>query len=296
MIELLMRYLGAHVSSAGGLENAISAATELGINTIQIHPSAPQRWITKDIPIDGIEKMVNAQKSSPVKKVFAHAIYLINLAQPDKQKFHLSKMSLVHYLNFMTDINKISGAQNSDFQAEGVVVHVGSAIHYPTKEEALNRVLYGINWILENAPAGELLLESSAGAGKVIGEKLEDLYWLKEHAEQKGRVNIALDTEHMFASGYDWRTPETVIQEVKNVIPLASVKLIHLNDSKVPFNSKKDRHENLGDGEIGNTALQAIVQHNDLANIPMVLETPHMKSIDEAKIDVSKLLGWAQYS
>lgn len=289
-----MRYLGAHVSTAGGLENAISAATELGINTIQIHPTAPQRWTSKDIETAGIETMVKAQKNSPVKLIFSHAIYLINLAQPDNQKFHLSKMSLVYYLNFMANIDKIAKAFESDFKSGGVVVHVGSAIHYPSKEEALDRVLYGINWILEQAPAGELLLESSAGAGKVIGEKLEDLLWLKEHADQKERVNIALDTEHMFASGYDWREPERVIEEIKVAIPLTTVKLIHLNDSKVPFNSKKDRHENLGDGEIGEAALKRIVASKALETIPMVLETPHMKSIEEAKIDVQKLQDWAK--
>jgi len=290
-----MRYLGAHVSVAGGLFNAITTATQLGINAIQIHPTAPQRWLSKPIDTASIETFVKAQKQSPVKIVFAHAIYLINLAQPDKQKFHLSKLSIVHYLNFMHDVETIARHYESDLIAGGVVVHVGSAIHYPTKTEALDRVLYGINWILENAPGNSrLLLESSAGSGQVIGEKLEDLAWLRDKAEQKDRIGFTLDTEHMFASGYDWTNADKVVEQVEATMSLKSVALLHLNDSKVPCGSKKDRHENLGDGLIGKPALQSIINHPKLRDIPMVLETPHMKNIDEAKIDVDKLKEWAQ--
>lgn len=289
-----MRYLGAHVSVAGGLQNSITAATQLDINTIQIHPTPPQRYPTKPIDTAGIETMVKAQKQSPVKMVFAHAIYLINLAQPDKQKFHLSKMALVTYLNFMNDISTIAKHYSSDFYAGGVVVHTGSAVHYPNKQDALERALCGINWILENAPGNSmLLLEASAGSGQVIGEKLEDLDWLRDRTEQKERVGIALDTEHMFASGYDWTDTENVIKQVENVISLDIVKIIHLNDSKVPCGSKKDRHENLGEGLIGADALKRILNHPKLTHIPMVLETPRMKSIDEALIDVQKMKDWA---
>ena len=238
--------------------------------------------------------MVKAQKQSPVKMVFAHAIYLINLAQPDKQKFHLGKISLVHYLNFMRDLATIAKQYDSDIIAGGVVVHVGSAIHYPTKQAAIDRVLYGLNWILEQAPTGQLLLESSAGSGQIIGERLEDLAWLRENSEQKERISIALDTEHMFASGYDWTNPNEVVTQVENLIPLKLISLIHLNDSKVPCGSKKDRHENLGDGLIGEEALKQIINHPKLKHIPMVLETPHMKSVDEVAIDIEKLKAWAQ--
>lgn len=292
MIKCCMRYLGAHVSSAGGLHNAITAATELGINTIQIHPTPPQRWISKDIDTAPIESFLKAQKKSPVKMVFSHAIYLINLAQPDSQKFHLSKMALVHYLNFMNNISVIAKHFDCDIISGGVIVHVGSAIHYATKKEALDRVLYGINWILEQAPHNMLLLESAAGSGQVIGAQLEDLAWLHEHAEQKDKVGIALDTEHMFASGYDWKDADGVITTVESFFPLDLVKIIHLNDSKVELGSKKDRHENLGEGFIGEESMKKIVQHPKLKNIPMVLETPHMKSVEEAKIDVDKLLLW----
>lgn len=290
----MKRYLGAHVSVAGGLANGISAANILGINTIQIHPTPPQRWTSKAISEEAISEMAIAQQSSNVERIFAHAIYLINLAQPDKQKFHLGKLSLVHYLNFMEQLQQTLQPKSPNFIAGGVVVHVGSAIHYATKTEALERAAYGINWILEQAPGNSmLLLESSAGAGQVIGEKLEDLMWLREQTEQKNRVGIALDTEHMFASGYNWVQTEEVIHEIEQIIPIELVKVIHLNDSKVECGSKKDRHENLGEGFIGEEALKRIVTHQKLQAIPMVLETPRMKYLEEAKIDVAKLLRWA---
>lgn len=289
-----MRYLGAHVSTAGGLANAMTAGTALGVNTIQIHPSAPQRWITKPIDTAQTETMIKRQKDSPVKLLFAHAIYLINLANPDKQKFHLSKMALVEYLNFMRDIQTIAGHYQSDLQAGGVVVHIGSAVHAESKEAALETAVKGVNWVLEQAPKGALLLESSAGSGQVIGANLADLLWVREHAEQKERIFVALDTEHMFASGYNWQDPDAIVTEVEKLFPLSLVKLIHLNDSKVPCGSKKDRHENLGEGLIGEESLKAIINHPKLKNIPMVLETPRMGAdLAEAKLEVDKLLAWA---
>lgn len=287
-----MRYFGAHVSSAGGLENAIYNGSELNVNTIQIHPSAPQRWITKDIEEEKIEKLVIAQKDSSIKKVFAHAIYLSNLAQPDKQKFHLAKMATVTYLNFMHSIEQLSKKHNSDIIPSGIVLHVGSAVHYPSKEEALERAAYGINWIMENSKGGHLILESAAGAGKVIGSKLEDLMWLIDQTEQKDRISIGLDTQHMFASGYDWRDPNTVVKQIKKIVPLDLISIFHLNDSKVEFGSNKDRHENLGEGEIGINAFEQIATHPELADIPLVLETPNMKSTETAKVDVEKLRKW----
>jgi len=287
-----MRYFGAHVSSAGVLENAIKAGTELNINSIQIHPTAPQRWLTKPIDIENIEKLVSSQLDSPVKLIFAHGIYLANLAHSDKQKFHLGKLATVEYLNFMHSIDIIAKRLNSDLLAGGVVIHVGSALHYPTKREALKRASYGINWILGNSNGGDLILESAAGAGKVIGSELEDLTWLIENTEQQDRVHIGLDTQHMFASGYDWRNPEKVIQQLENTIDIKDIKIMHLNDSKTEFNSKKDRHENLGDGNIGETALRSLAQDSRLSHIPLILETPCLKKIETARIDVEKLRTW----
>lgn len=295
MIESLMRYLGCHVSVAGGLPNGIVNASALDVNTIQIHPTPPQRWASKVSTPEDIAAFITAQKNSPVKMMFAHAIYLINLAQPDKQKFHLSKMSIVAYLDFFKAINKEAKAQKSDLISGGVVVHTGSGIHYDTEKEALDRCIYGYNWILENSEFGDVLIESSAGAGKVIGDTLEELAILRNGIEQKNRIKFCIDTQHMFVSGYNWRENlDGIVKNIEDTIGLENIAVFHLNDSKTPWNSKKDRHENLGEGEIGEDALKAAINHPKLKNIPCVMETPNMKDIESAQIDVKKLKAWAK--
>ncbi|MCA9382725.1 deoxyribonuclease IV, partial [Candidatus Dojkabacteria bacterium] len=204
------RFIGAHVSSAGGLENALINAAALDINTIQIHPSPPQRWNAKPFD-DGKENKFMAHfPTSVVKKVFFHGIYLINLANPDKQKFHLSKLSLVNYLDLC-----------SRMQAQGVIFHTGSFKDIEEKER-YERVIYGVNWVLEHAEnTAPLLLEVAAGAGKVIGSQIEDLARIYEGVNDKKRIAFALDTQHMWASGYDWQNKlDEIVEQLDNVLGL----------------------------------------------------------------------------
>lgn len=274
-----MRYLGSHVSSAGGLENALKNAQELEINTIQIHPSPPQRWNAQPFEEGKESKFLEAFPASKVKKVFFHGIYLINLANPDKQKFHLSKMSLVNYLDLSSRMN-----------ADGVIFHTGSFKDIEEKE-GYERVVYGIDWILEHAENdAKLLLEVAAGAGKVVGAQVEDLARIYEKVVDKKRVAFALDTQHMWASGYDWKNNlDGIIANVDKTLGLENIKAIHLNDSKTELASKRDRHENLGDGLIGLEAIKAIINHSKLVDIPFILETPNLKAMDTAKEEVQKL-------
>ncbi|RMG43232.1 MAG: deoxyribonuclease IV [Candidatus Dadabacteria bacterium] len=273
------RYFGCHVSSAGGLHKALENADILKVNAIQIHPSPPQIW-TKPFKEDHEKEYLQRIKDSGVKKVFFHAIYLINLATPDKRKFHLSKMSLVYYLDLLARI-----------KGDGVVVHVGSNRDQKTEEEGFERAAYGINWVLENSnPNSKLLLEVAAGSGAIIGDRMEELRTIYDMVEDKKRVGFALDTQHMWASGYDIkRDLEGVVKEIRKNFGLRKIGLVHLNDSKTEFNSKRDRHENLGQGTIGSAALKAFINHPALAKIPVVLETPGLKTIDGAKSEVSKL-------
>ena len=272
-----MRYYGAHVTSAGGHENAIVQAEKYGINSIQIMPTAPMRWALKDIDIKQVENFVKAQKGSIVKKLLLHCVYLINLAREDKQMFHLGKMSLVTYLKYIEEITKRT--TSDDLEVLGVTFHPGSAKDL-TPEEGLKRITYGLNWILEQVPGKSMiLLESSAGSGAIMGDTLEELAAMREGVEDKSRVGYVLDTQHMFVSGYDWRTDlEGIVNKIEKTIGLENVKCFHLNDSMMDFESHKDRHENLGKGKIGLEAITAIVNHPKLKNIPFILETPALKS------------------
>jgi deoxyribonuclease-4 len=274
------RYFGAHVSASGALENALINGRDLGVNTIQLHPSPPQRWNSAKNK-EGTETRFNElRKDSGVEKVFFHAIYLINLANPDPQKFHLSKLSLVHHLDLM---DRISG--------DGVIFHVGSMKDQESDDVGYAQVSQGINWILENSPnKARLILEVAAGSGDIIGDKLEELSRIYEGVTNKERVGFGLDSQHMWASGYNLQTDlEKIVENIDSAFGIDKVWSVHLNDSKTECCSKKDRHENLGDGLIGLEALTKFINHPKLRHIPFILETPALKDMETAKGEVERL-------
>jgi len=279
----MKRYFGAHVSCAGGLVNAAKAAIELEINTIQIHPSPPQRWNSQPFAA-GVEDAFNTtREGSCLEKVFFHAIYLINMATPDPQKFHFAKTSLLNYLDLSA---RIGGA--------GVIFHVGSMKDQPDEAEGYDRVVSGLNWVLERAPANSrLIMEVAAGSGSIIGDRVEELELIYSQLERKELAGFGLDTQHMWASGYDLATDlDGVIKNVDQSLGLDKVWSIHLNDSKTELASKKDRHENIGDGLIGEAALRRVFTHPKLQSIPFILETPALESLDGARSEIQKLQGF----
>ncbi len=281
----MSRNLGTFVSCAGGLQNAIINGDALGVNTIMIHPSPPQRWNSKPFESDQIDAYLDAKsKAKTVKVQHLHGIYLINLANPDKQKFHLSKLSLVNYLDLAEKID-----------AKGVVFHTGSFKEID-EEEGFNRVIYGINWILEHAPGKKpLMLEMSAGSGNVIGDKLEELARIREGVEDKSRVKFCLDTQHMFASGYDIVNKlDEVVLEIDKYLGLENILCVHFNDSKTELGSNKDRHENLGEGLIGEIGMKRFLNHQKLKNLDFVMEVPAVKDVEGAKKQVEILHAWAK--
>jgi deoxyribonuclease IV len=276
----MKRFFGCHVSLSGGITSAIAGGERLGVNTIQIHPSPPQRWNSKPFA-EGIEgEFLAAKGKSCVEKVFFHGIYLINLANPDSQKFHLSKLSLVHYLDLCARVH-----------GDGVIFHVGSNKDQPSEEAGHDQAAFGVNWVLKHSDNNaKLLLEVAAGSGKIIGDRMEELAYIFERVEDKERVGFALDTQHMWASGYDFASGlDKVVAEIEGVLGLGKVWAIHLNDSMSELGSKKDRHQNLGDGTIGADVLRRIVGHPKLANIPLILETPALKDPQGAEQEVRKL-------
>ncbi|MFN4897116.1 MAG: deoxyribonuclease IV [Pseudomonadota bacterium] len=279
----MKHFIGAHVSCAGGLANAARAAIQLDINTIQIHPSPPQRWNSQPFA-PGVEDEFNSlRKDSCLEKVFFHAIYLINMATPDAQKFHLAKTSLLNYLDLCARIN---GA--------GVIFHVGSMKDQPNEDEGYDRVVSGLNWILERAPKNaRLIMEVAAGSGSIIGDQVEELALIYSQLERKDLVGFGLDTQHMWASGYDLVNDlDGVVKLIDKEMSLDKVWSIHLNDSKTECGSKKDRHENIGDGLIGSSALAKVVTHPKLQGIPFILETPALESLEGARSEVDKVIAF----
>jgi apurinic endonuclease APN1 len=281
-------YYGAHVSASGGLENALVNAKTLNVNAIQIHPSPPQRWNAKPFVSGYEEKFLAALPGSGVERIFFHGIYLINLANPDPQKQQLSRLSLMHDLDLM---GRISGPNNP---GAGVIFHVGSMLDDPNEIEGWKRAAEALNWVFANCPQkqGRVILEVAAGSGNVIGDKLEDLRAIYDQVDEQERLGFGLDSQHLWASGYNLRDEfEGIVTLFSKVFSFEKIWCVHLNDSKTALGSRKDRHENLGDGLIGREALHRFLMHPAFKEIPFILETPALKSMESAVIEVEKLRG-----
>lgn len=272
-------YLGAHVSSSGGIENSIKEGDRYEINSIQIMPTAPMRWATKSISQGNIDKFVEQLKSSQVKKILIHGIYLTNLAREDKQLFHLGKMGLVVYLDFANRVEELIKKNKLDVEILGVCFHPGSQkeLNY---EDSLERISYGIDWVLHEVGGSQwLLIESTAGTGTNMGRSFTELKNMRDGCKEKDRVGYVLDTQHTFAAGYDWVNDiDSVVEEIGETLGFDRVKSIHLNDSMMSLASNKDRHANLGEGKLGKNTVYNILHRKEFKDTPFILETPALKS------------------
>lgn len=283
-------YLGAHVSSSGGIENSIKAADIYNINAIQMMPTTPMRWTTKLISQEDIEKYVDAMEVSVLKKILIHGIYLTNLAREDKQMFHLGKMGLVVYMDFANRVSKLIKERDLDVEMLGICFHPGSQKELGY-DESLERISEGIDWVLDEV-GGEvpLLIESTAGTGNNFGRSFEELKKMREGSKGKERVGFVIDTQHTFAAGYDWINDlDGVVNGMKNILGLENVKSFHLNDSMMKFKSNKDRHADLGEGEIGENTIKKILHRKEFKNIPFILETPSLKKESTMQEEIDRL-------
>ncbi len=288
-------YLGAHVSSAGGVENSILQGDRYGVNSIQIMPTAPMRWATKSIEQESIVKFVENLKKSQVKKILIHGIYLTNLARSDKQLFHLGKMGLVVYLDFANRVGELIKKNSLDVEILGVCFHPGSQkeLNY---EDSIERISYGIDWVLNEVGGNSwLLIESTAGTGGNLGRSFTELKNIREGCEGKDRVGYVLDTQHTYAAGYDWVNDiDSIVEEIGETLKFERVKSIHLNDSMAELGSNKDRHANLGKGKIGEKGIYNILHRKEFKTIPFILETPALKTFSTAEEEISQLKKLAE--
>lgn len=255
--------LGGHVSSSGGVQNSITNAEELKVDCYQTFLSAPQSY--KIFP-PAEEKIAEFRKrreaAKDIKKYYAHAIYLLNFASERPQLIFLSKQNLIDTMNISAELG-----------FSGVNIHIGS-----TKgdiKDAIKQVAGHLAEVLEKtSPESILFLENSAGSGNNIGSSFDHLVEIIELNKSNPRIKVCLDTQHMHASGYNIsEDPIAVVDEAVTKFG-EKFELIHLNDSKTEFNSKKDRHENLGEGLIGKEALKAFVTDSRLSNLSCVMEVP----------------------
>ncbi len=271
--------IGAHVSSAGGLAAARRRAEEMGAPVAQVFLRSPRAWAERRFAPEDLAAF--DEPGAPA--LFVHASYLVNLASPDDELFERSVAALAG------DLVNASRAG-----ARGVVLHPGS--HRGSGAGAgVARVAEGLDRVLADpAITTPVLLENTAGAGDTVGRTLEELAAIRGAAERHGLVGYCLDTQHLFASGYDYSTPAaaaSLLAAVDRELGLERVRLFHVNESMVAFGANRDRHANLGTGSIGDEALALLVGHPGLASAAGVLEVPGPAKQGPVAADVAAARG-----
>jgi deoxyribonuclease-4 len=263
--------IGAHVSPAGGLPKAIERGVERGCRAIQIFNQSPRMWRPTVYRDEDVAAFREAMSASPIDAVLIHAVYLLNCASDDPDIRAKSLASLTHSLRVGHAIG-----------AAGVVLHPGSA-KTGDVGEAIARAGAVIREALAESAASrdgqgcELHLEDTAGAGGTLGRSIDELAQLIEAAGGDARLGVCLDSCHLLASGYDIRTPNGmsgVLRECTRKLGRGRVRSLHLNDSQTPLGSNRDRHANLGGGELGEDGCAAFLSAPALQKLPCVLETP----------------------
>lgn len=259
-----MQKIGAHVSSAGGLENSFDNAIKIGANATQIFISPPQMWLQKKYTDEQIAKYSTKQKETGIGPNVIHGAYLINLATDNPVNLEKAISWLIYSQNTAEKLG-----------ITGTIFHIGSSKEMD-RQEALNQVIKAVSTIMQQTGNVNLILETAAGAGNTIGDEFFELGQIIKSVQDE-RVKVCLDTQHVYASGYDLATAEGLeraVEEFEKEIGLDKLVVIHANDSKMPLNSHRDRHENIGEGLIGKEGFARIINHPAFKEIPFILEVP----------------------
>jgi deoxyribonuclease IV len=257
--------IGAHVSPAGGLPKAVERGVQRGCRAIQIFNQSPRMWKATDYRDEDVAAFRKAMADSPIDAVLIHAVYLLNCASDDRDIRAKSLASLTHSLRVGQAIG-----------ASGVVLHPGSAKQGHVGE-AIARAGKTIAKALSDSEGCELHLENTAGAGGTLGRSFDELAALIDAAGADKRLGVCLDSCHLLASGYDIRTADgmgSVLRECSRKLGRKTVRSLHLNDSQTPLGSNRDRHANIGTGELGRKGAGAFLSAPSLQSLPCILETP----------------------
>jgi deoxyribonuclease-4 len=276
--------LGAHQSIAGGVENALARGQEVGCDTIQIFVKNPNRWVSKPLAEENIAAFKEAVPETGIWPVFAHALYLINLATPDEALWHKSLDALVDGLERCERLG-----------LPGLVLHPGS--HMGSGEEAgIARIVAALDEVHTRLPGygAQVWLEVTAGQGAHLGYAFVQLRAMIDGVREPQRLGVCFDTAHALAGGYELRTREgyeATWAEFDAVLGLERLKAIHLNDSKRDLGSRVDRHEHIGQGFLGLEPFRFLLNDLRLRGIPMTLETEKGPDLAEDKENLAVLRG-----
>ena len=260
-----MKYIGAHVSIAGGVENAPLNAAAIGAKAFAMFTKNQRQWASPPLTQESIKAFKANCKAHgfSAEHILPHDGYLINLGNPDPAK---RAQSLKAFTDEMSRCMQL-GLDRLNFHPGS---HVGQGV-----QKGIELICELLNRVLKKEQTTTVLLETMAGKGSEIGRSFEELRAIIDRVELSDKLGICLDTCHVFAAGYDIvHNLDGVLEEFDRILGLSLLRAVHLNDSMMPFDSRKDRHAVIGGGEIGLEALLNVMRHPMLKDLPFYLETP----------------------
>lgn len=282
--------LGAHVSAAGGVQNAPANARAIGATAFALFTRNQRRWNSPPYSRETIAAFHEAMNSAGYTRdtVLPHAGYLINLGSPDEEVRRKSIGGLADELE--RTVNLGLGLLN---------FHPGTSKGTMDEESTCRRIAHGIDQVLEMVQDDRerpalLVLENTAGQGKNMGATFEQLARIIDASQHPGRLAVCIDTCHAFAAGFDIRTArgwDSLMSDLDRIVGLERLAGVHLNDSLGELGSRKDRHRHIGEGEIGTEGFRAIMQDQRLDGLPLILETPED---DRWAQEIAALFGYAE--
>lgn len=261
-----MKYIGAHVSASGGVENAPLNAMAIGANAFALFTKNQRQWVSAPLTAKSIELFKeNCAKSGIAPEyILPHDSYLINLGNPDEEAIQKSRAAFIDEMQRCEQL----GLTMLNF-------HPGSHLNKISVEQCLDEIAANINLALSRTKGVTAVIENTAGQGSNVGNKLEEIRYIIDRIEDKSRVGVCIDTCHIYSAGYDIVNDyDAVFSAVDNIIGREYLRAIHLNDTKKPLASRVDRHESIGLGLLGMDFFKRFMKDPRFDNIPIVLETP----------------------
>jgi len=269
-----MRF-GFHISIAGGFSRIIERAEARGCETIQFFSRNPRGWNYSPLNKNEVKAFRSSVQSSPLSPIFLHLPYLPNIASSRSKFYKRSIRSIT------TDLQRAE-----DLGADYLIIHIGHRME-SSEDQAIEAVSQGIDQAFEKVKnAVLLLLENTAGQGTEVGYTFDQIKKIIDRVSDHERMGVCLDTAHSFEAGYDLSNKdgiERTLEAFDQTLGLRRLRLLHLNDSKTPLGSRKDRHWHIGEGHIGREGFRCLVNHPLLSHLPGIMETPRKDTIEDLK-------------
>jgi len=263
-----MKYLGAHVSASGGVENAPINANIIGARAFALFTKNQRQWFSSPLSKTSIKNFRENCEKFDYKpfQILPHDSYLINLGHPEKEPLEKSRAS---FLDEMQRCEQL-GLDRLNF-------HPGSHLRQISEEECLSRIAESINIVLEKTKSVTAVIENTAGQGSNLGHTFEQVGFIIGKVEDKTRIGVCIDTCHAYTSGYNIKTPEgfaDTFNLFEKIVGFRYLRGLHVNDSKKELATRVDRHDNIGKGFLGEDVFRMLMNDSRFDNMPLILETP----------------------